>query len=90
LEVAEYSLGHQDGSRHALEEAMRRYHDSLSYQYAMIYAWRKDPDAAFHWLERAYQIHDGGLIYLKHDWFLASLRGDPRYAAILKKLNLPQ
>jgi tetratricopeptide (TPR) repeat protein len=36
--LAEYSLGHQNESRHALEEAMRNYGDSLSYQYAMIYA----------------------------------------------------
>jgi hypothetical protein len=34
-------------------------------------------------------VHDGGLIYLKHDRMVASLRGDPRYAALLKRLNLP-
>jgi serine/threonine-protein kinase len=87
--MAEHSLGHPNESRHALEEAMRTYGDSLSYQYAMVYAWRNDPESAFHWLERAYQVHDGGLIYLKHDRILANLRGDPRYAALLKKLSLP-
>jgi hypothetical protein len=49
-----------------------------------------DSDAAFHWLDRAYQIHDGGLIYLKHDKFIANLRADPRYAAMLKKMGLPR
>jgi TolB-like protein len=88
--MAEHSLGHPNQSRHALEEAIRTYGDSLSYQYAMVYAWRNDMDAAFHWLERAYQVHDGGLIYLKHDRAFASLHGDPRYAALLKKLRLPQ
>jgi serine/threonine-protein kinase len=87
--MAEHSLGHPNESQHALEEAIRTYGDSLSFQYAMINAWRNDPDSAFHWLERAYQVHDGGLIYLKHDRILASLRGDLRYAALLKKLSLP-
>jgi adenylate cyclase len=87
--LAKYSLGHQDESRQALEEAVRQYGDSLSYQYAVVSAWRNDADAAFHWLERAYQVHDGGLIYLKHDRFVAGLRADPRYAALVKKLGLP-
>jgi TolB-like protein len=87
--MAEHSLGHSDESRRAIEEAIRKYGDALSYQYAMVYAWRNDRDAAFKWLDRAYLIHDGGLIYLKHDVFIANLRGDPRFAALLKKLNLP-
>jgi len=86
---AEHSLGHSNESRQALDEAIHKYGDSLSVQYAMVSAWRNDKDAAFHWLDRAYQVHDGGLIYLKHDRILVGLRGDPRYAALLKKLNLP-
>ncbi len=88
--LAEHSLGHPHESQQALEEAIRKYGDSLSYQYAMVTAWRNESDAAFHWLDRAYQIHDGGLIYLKHDRVIANLRADPRYAALLKKLGLPR
>ena len=88
--MAEHSLGHENESQHALEEAVRRYGEALSYQYAMVYAWRNDREAAFRTLERARQIHDGGLIYLTYDRALANLRGDPRYAALLKELNLPQ
>ncbi len=88
--MAEHTLGHATESQHALEEAIRKYRDALSYQYAIVYAWRNDKDAAFHWLERAFQVHDAGLPYLKHDRFVANLRSDPRYRAILKKLNLPQ
>jgi TolB-like protein len=88
--MAEHSLGHSEKSQRVLETAMLQYGDSLSYQYAMIYAWRNDKDAAFRSLERGFQVHDGGLIYLKHDRFMDNLRGDPRFAALLKKLNLPQ
>ena len=87
--MAEYSRGNASESRRLLAEAIRTYGDSLSFQYAMVYAWCHDADAAFHWLDRGFHVHDGGLIYLKHDWRLASLRGDPRYAAMLKRLNLP-
>ncbi len=61
----------------------------LDMQYAMVNAWCGDNDAAFHWLERANQVHDGGLIYLAHERFIAKLRGDPRHEALLKKLGLP-
>jgi TolB-like protein len=87
--MAEHSLGHPNESRRALEEAIRKYGDALSYQYAMVCAWRNDYEGAFRWLDRAYLIHDGGLTHLKHDRFIASLRNDPRYAALLKKMNLP-
>ena len=40
-------------------------------------------------LERARAQHDGGLTQLKTDPTLRRLRGDPRYAALLRKLNLP-
>ena len=41
-------------------------------------------------LNRAYQQRDGGLTDTKVDPLLASLRGDPRYTALLRKLNLPE
>jgi hypothetical protein len=42
------------------------------------------------WLERAYRQGDGGLAETKVDPLLESLRGDPRYNALLRKLNLPE
>jgi TolB-like protein len=87
--LAEYSLKNDAESNRQLELVMRRAGDALSYQYAEIFAWRNDKDGAFKWLDRALQLHDGGLIYLKHDIFMDNLRHDPRYTALLKKLGLP-
>ena len=86
---AEHDLGHADRARSTLEAAIREAGDPLAYQYAQVCAWNNDKDGAFHWLERAVQRNDGGLIYLKHDRYLARLRDDPRYTALLKRLNLP-
>ena len=54
-----------------------------------IHAWRGERDLAFVWLERARIGRDAGLRYLKYDPLLRSLRGDPRWAALLQKLGLP-
>ena len=42
------------------------------------------------WLNRAYKQHDPGLMWFKTDLKLKSLRKDPRYAQLLRRLNLPE
>jgi TolB-like protein/Tfp pilus assembly protein PilF len=87
--MAEHSLGHATASQAALEQLMAKFSKTLAYQIAEVYGWRGEKDKALEWLERAYHQHDGGLIYLRHDHYLASLRDEPRYRALLQKLNLP-
>lgn len=49
-----------------------------AYLIADIYAWHRDVDAAFTWLERAYQQHDAGMSELVADPLLVGLHDDPR------------
>jgi tetratricopeptide (TPR) repeat protein len=56
---------------------------------AMIYAYRAQADQAFEWLGRAYTIRDPDLNQWIRSPFFASLRGDSRYKAVLRKMNLP-
>ena len=56
---------------------------------AKVAAPGNEPDAAFEWLERAYAQHDGGLPLTNQDPLLKSLHNDPRYAAFLDKIHLP-
>jgi TolB-like protein/Tfp pilus assembly protein PilF len=86
---AEHSLGHEEQSRRALDELTARWAHTAAYQIAQVHAWRGDKDAAFEWLERAYVQRDGSLPTIRTDDFLTSLRTDPRFAAIVKKLGLP-
>lgn len=58
------------------------------YQVAEIYAYFGDRDNAFLWLNRA-AVADPGIQWLRGDPLLRPLTGDPRYAALLHKLNLP-
>jgi TolB-like protein len=88
--MAEHTLGHAAESQRALDKLIKIGAESLGYQIADVYAWRRENDKAFEWLERAYQRHDGGMGYVTYDRFLANLRTDPRYAALLRKLKLSE
>jgi serine/threonine-protein kinase len=84
----QYSLHHPLESQQALDELINTQAAAGAYQIAEVYAWRGEKDQAFLWLDRAYAQRDGGLVELKTDWLLASLRPDPRYSALLRKMNL--
>ena len=49
-----------------------------------------DKDHAFEWLNTAYQEHDVWLIALRTDPRFDSLRSDPRYAELVRKIGFPQ
>ena len=87
--IAYYALGRQRESDAALSESIAKYHAGSALQIAEIYAFRNQSDEAFEWLDRAYAQRDSGLIFTKVDPLLKSLHNDPRFAAFLKKLNLP-
>jgi Flp pilus assembly protein TadD len=59
------------------------------YPVAVIHAALGRPDEAFAWLEKAYAERDSWLDYLAVDPRLSALRSDPRYADLLKRMNLP-
>ena len=86
--IAYHALGREKESDAALQELITKYHTIDAYQIAEVYAFRKQPDEAFKWLDQAYSQRDGGLIETKVDPLLKSLYNDPRYVALLKKLNL--
>ena len=87
--MAYYALGRKKESDAALSELITKYHAVYAYQIAEVYAFRNQPDEAFEWLDRAYAQRDSGLVGTKVEPLLKSLHNDPRYAAFLKKIHLP-
>jgi TolB-like protein/DNA-binding winged helix-turn-helix (wHTH) protein/Tfp pilus assembly protein PilF len=59
-----------------------------SYEIAVIYAGLGDKDKALEWLERAYEERASFLIFLKVDPRLDSLRPDPRFQDLLRRMGL--
>jgi hypothetical protein len=58
------------------------------FQVAETYAYFGKPDKAFYWLDRAID-HDPGIQWLRGDPLFKGIIADPRYAAVLRKLNMP-
>lgn len=55
---------------------------------ALIYTGLNQKDQAFEWLEKSYEKREGKICWLKADHTFDSLRSDPRFKALLKKMNL--
>ena len=88
--LVEQELGHEAEARRLADELSKKpFAVGADYQVAEVYAWQGRADAAFIWLEQARKNHDGGLVYLKFDPLLRKIRGDPRYTALLRTMNLP-
>jgi serine/threonine-protein kinase len=73
----------------ALAELIRFGHQGLAYQIAEVYAQRGQTEAAFQWLQRAWDQHDNGLLSLAIDPLLRPLHDDARYTALRSQLGLP-
>lgn len=87
---AEYSLRHVEASRRALETLIAKYGKTSPWMIAEVYAWRGERHLAFAWAEHAYEQRDDGITWLKINIDFRSMRADPRYRALLKKMNLPE
>ena len=87
--MAQYDLGHAVESQQALDKLIAKFAQRAAYPIAQVYAWRGEREKAFEWLDRAYAQRDRYMNRLKFDPLLAKLRDDPRYTAMLKRMNLP-
>jgi TolB-like protein len=87
--IAYHALGREKESDAALRELIETLHSSAAFSIATVYAFRNQRNEAFQWLDRAYAQHDTGLITTKVEPLLNNLHSDPRYTALLKKLNFP-
>src|SRR5437016_3044391 len=76
--------------RALLDEQLRRSrHRYVSaFVTAQLHAHLGDRDQAFESLDRAYEERVSKLVYLKVDPAFDSIRSDPRFAALVKKVGL--
>ena len=72
-----------------LQRMQQIFGDAASYQYAQIYAQAGDKQRALEALEAAWTIRDGGLINILVDPLLDPIRNEPRFEAIVKRMNFP-
>jgi serine/threonine protein kinase/Tfp pilus assembly protein PilF len=58
------------------------------YHLAYVYTGLGELERAMDWLERAYQERAGGIYGIRASFLFTALRGHPRFAALLRKMNL--
>jgi len=87
--LAHYVRGDGNAADAALNELIQYGRDTLAYQIAEVYAVRGETDKAFEWLQIAYDNHDTGMLAILVDPLLHGLRDDPRYKALVAKMNFP-
>ena len=91
LAMVYHALGRKAASDAALARLTREYGALWPQNVAQVYAYRGERDQAFEWLEKAYTARRHALpMFIRSDPLLASLRGDPRYQALLSKMNLAE
>jgi len=71
-----------------VERSKRKY--VSAYYIAVWYALLGDNDNTFKWLNKGYEMHDDFLPLVKADPALRSVRSDPRYPDLLRRMGLPQ
>jgi TolB-like protein/Flp pilus assembly protein TadD len=80
------ALGRADLAHRQFERFLKKH--PADYNLALAYATLGDIDRAFAILERDVETRNEGIVFLKVDPSADPLRGDPRYAALLRRMNL--
>lgn len=88
LAILAARTGDRQGAEGPMAQLRQQYGATYSYQYGEIYAQLGDADRAFSELYNAVSAKDTGMVYLRRDPFLDPIRSDPRFAALLKKMNI--
>jgi TolB-like protein/Tfp pilus assembly protein PilF/predicted Ser/Thr protein kinase len=88
--MAQHSLGNNQAAMLALNGLISKFHSDSAYDVAQTYAWSDQRLETFEWLERSFQGHESDLVSIKYDPILNPLHGDPRFKALLRKMNLPE
>lgn len=76
-----------EDSDNALASLLEKFGDTWPYNIAYVYAWRREADRVFEWLERALEIKDSGLAEIASESLFERIHDDPRWLSFLRRLN---
>jgi len=88
LAMVHYAMGNEAASDEALKSLISQVSGGWDYQVVEAHAVRGEIDEAFAAMDAAYENRDTGLQLILGDRYLANLRDDPRYEAMVEKLGL--
>ncbi len=82
------AMGDTVRAKMELEKTIKEDPDQYPYQLARVYILLKDFNKGMELLEHAYDIRDMWMYFIKVDPTFVSVRNEPRFKALLKKMNL--
>ena len=82
--------GNKAQARKMLAGVKRGEGEASPAQMAILQAALGNKDEAFRWLDKAYETRDSDLLFIKAQPDFDPLRSDPRFQALLRRMNLPQ
>lgn len=90
LGVAHARAGRRAEALSILDELKERWKRQAGRAWAIaaVYIALGEKDQAFEWLEKAYEERDFYLLFLKGEWLYDSLRDDPRFDDLLRRIGL--
>jgi DNA-binding winged helix-turn-helix (wHTH) protein/tetratricopeptide (TPR) repeat protein len=86
--IAHTTAGNESVANGMLEKLISVGAKRWAYRIGALHAYRGDIDKAFGSLDLAYALRDSGLIKIKTDPLLDSIRDDPRYVELLVRMKL--
>jgi len=89
LAIAYHALGRTAEAERQLQLVHNAMGDGGAFMYAQIHAQWGEPQAALHWLDVAYRLHDSGLDELRSSPYLAPIRGTAGFKDIERRLDFP-
>jgi serine/threonine protein kinase/TolB-like protein/Flp pilus assembly protein TadD len=90
LAAAEHALGQNERSQAILAELIEKHSRRACYVIAKAYGFTGNAALALEWLNRAFSAQVKLLTDVKSEPAFRALHGDPRYLALLRKMNLPE
>jgi tetratricopeptide (TPR) repeat protein len=91
--AAVYGLAGKKGEALKLIDELKersRHHYLPAGLFAEPYLGLGEKDEAMAWLERAYEEHDQGMVDINAYPGLDALRSEPRFQALVRRMNFPQ
>ncbi len=88
IALVQQAQGDQSAADARLNDFIAKDSNGGAFQIAVLYAFRKEPDEMFKWLDTAYDTRDSGLTQLAVTPFFLPYRDDRRFTALCQKLNV--
>jgi tetratricopeptide (TPR) repeat protein len=85
-----FAMGKQQEADKLLNKLVSTYGNDSWPNIASVYAFRKNKNEAFKWLDLAFENKDGSLLEILNYPEMENLWGDPRWNKFINKLGLPK